>query len=91
VYDFDLRETGPLRSCGYRLPLSSGRKRGLSPIFLFPIFRPKRREQEEAADAAGVHPRHYQKLEEGSDNVTIGTLERLSRGFGVNVRRLFEP
>lgn len=51
----------------------------------------KRWTQEQAAEAAGLHPRHYQKLEEGSVNVTIGTLERLSRGFGVDVRRLFEP
>jgi transcriptional regulator with XRE-family HTH domain len=51
----------------------------------------KRWTQEKAAEAAGLHPRHYQKLEEGSVNVTIGTLERLCRGFGVDVRRLFEP
>jgi transcriptional regulator with XRE-family HTH domain len=51
----------------------------------------KRWTQEQAAEAAGLHPRHYQKLEEGSVNVTIGTLERLSRGFGVDVRRFFEP
>ncbi len=51
----------------------------------------KRWTQEEAAEAAGIHPRHYQKLEEGSVNVTIGTLERLSKGFGVDVRRLFDP
>jgi transcriptional regulator with XRE-family HTH domain len=51
----------------------------------------KRWSQEKAAEAAGVHRRHYQKLEEGSVNVTIGTLERLCRGLGVDVRRLFEP
>jgi transcriptional regulator with XRE-family HTH domain len=51
----------------------------------------KRWTQEQAAEAAGLYPRHYQKLEEGSVNVTIGTLERLSKGFGVDVRRLFEP
>jgi transcriptional regulator with XRE-family HTH domain len=50
----------------------------------------KRWTQEQAAEAAGLHPRHYQKLEEGGVNVTIGTLERLCRGFGVDVRRLFE-
>jgi hypothetical protein len=44
-----------------------------------------------AGRASGLHPWHYQKLEERSVNVTIGTLERLSRGFGVDVRRLFEP
>jgi DNA-binding XRE family transcriptional regulator len=41
----------------------------------------KRWTQEKAAEEAGVYPRHYQKLEEGSVNVTIGTLERLSRGL----------
>jgi transcriptional regulator with XRE-family HTH domain len=51
----------------------------------------KRWTQEQAAEAAGLHSRHYQKLEEGSVNVTIGTLERLSKGFAVDVRRLFEP
>lgn len=42
--------------------------------------------QEQAAETARTHSRHYQKLEEGSVNVTVGTLERLSRGFGVDVR-----
>jgi len=46
----------------------------------------KRWTQEQAAEAAGVHPRHYQKLEEGSVNVTVGTLERLCRAR-VDVRR----
>jgi len=50
----------------------------------------KRWTQEKAAEAAGIHPRHYQKLEEGSVNVTIGTLERLCRAFGIDVRRLFD-
>lgn len=38
-----------------------------------------------------MNPRHYQKLEEGSVNVTLRTLERLSLGFKVDVVRLFEP
>jgi transcriptional regulator with XRE-family HTH domain len=51
----------------------------------------KRWSQERAAEAAGLNARHYQKLEEGSVNVTLGTLERLAKAFGVDVRRLFDP
>jgi transcriptional regulator with XRE-family HTH domain len=47
--------------------------------------------QEKAAEAAGLNPRHYQKIEEGTVNVTINTLERLCRAFGVDVSSLFEP
>ena len=45
--------------------------------------------QERAAELAGLNPRHYQKLEEGTVNVTLRTLERLSRAYGVDVGRLF--
>jgi len=45
--------------------------------------------QERAAEAAEINPRHYQKLEEGSVNATLRTLERLSRAFRVDVRDLF--
>jgi transcriptional regulator with XRE-family HTH domain len=37
-----------------------------------------------------MNPRHYQKIEEGSVNVTINTLERLCAAFGVDVMKLFE-
>jgi transcriptional regulator with XRE-family HTH domain len=47
--------------------------------------------QERAAEAAQIHARHYQKLEEGSVNATLSTLGKLSAAFGVDVRRLFEP
>lgn len=47
--------------------------------------------QEEAAEAADMYVRHYQKLEEGSVNATLRTLERLSSGFGVDIRALFRP
>jgi transcriptional regulator with XRE-family HTH domain len=46
--------------------------------------------QEEAAERSGLNLRHYQKLEQGSVNVTIRTLERLCRGFGVEADRFFE-
>lgn len=45
--------------------------------------------QERAAELAGLNPRHYQKLEEGTVNVTLRTLERLCRAYGVDVGRLF--
>jgi len=45
--------------------------------------------QEHAAEAADMNPRHYQKLEEGSVNVTLHTLERLSKAFGLDVPELF--
>jgi transcriptional regulator with XRE-family HTH domain len=44
--------------------------------------------QEQAAEAATVNPRHYQKIEEGSVNATLATLERLSTAFGVDVTEL---
>lgn len=47
--------------------------------------------QEYVAERAGMNPRHYQKLEEGSVNVTLRTLERLASAFRVDVRDLFEP
>jgi transcriptional regulator with XRE-family HTH domain len=47
--------------------------------------------QEHAAEEAGINPRHLQKVEAGSVNVTLHTLARLSVAFGVDVRRLLEP
>ena len=47
--------------------------------------------QERAAELAGLNPRHYQKLEDGTVNVTLRTLERLCRAYGMDVRRLFTP
>lgn len=44
--------------------------------------------QEQAAEACRLNVRHYQKLEEGSVNTTLRTLERLSLAFGVDVLRL---
>jgi XRE family transcriptional regulator, regulator of sulfur utilization len=45
--------------------------------------------QEQAAEAAGRNPRHYRKIEEGSINATLETIERLCRAFGVDVLELF--
>lgn len=46
--------------------------------------------QEYAAERAGVNSRHYQKLEEGSVNATLETLERLCRAFDLDAPALFE-
>lgn len=46
--------------------------------------------QEEAAEQANLNARHYQKIEDGTVNVTLKTLEQLSRAFGVDVPELFE-
>jgi len=45
--------------------------------------------QESAASAAGLHLRHYQKLEAGEVNVTLRTLDQLCTAFSVDVRELF--
>jgi transcriptional regulator with XRE-family HTH domain len=44
--------------------------------------------QEQAAEAAGLNVRHYQKLEEGSVNTTLRTLDQMARAFGVDVSQL---
>lgn len=46
--------------------------------------------QEQAAEATAIHARHYQKLEEGSVNATLRTLERLCHAFDVDVGELFK-
>lgn len=46
--------------------------------------------QEQAADAASIAARHYQKIEAGSVNLTLATLARLANGFKVGVKRFFE-
>ena len=46
--------------------------------------------QERAADQVGLNARHFQKLEEGSVNVTLRTLEALCVGFGVDAADLFD-
>jgi transcriptional regulator with XRE-family HTH domain len=45
--------------------------------------------QEEAAEKAGLNIRHYQKIEDGSVNVTLKTVDQLAEAFGVDVADLF--
>jgi transcriptional regulator with XRE-family HTH domain len=44
--------------------------------------------QEKAAETAGLNIRHYQKIEEGSVNVTLKTVEQMAEAFGVDVVEL---
>lgn len=46
--------------------------------------------QEQAADAMEIATRHYQKIEAGDVNVTVATLVRVAKAFGVDVKALFE-
>lgn len=46
--------------------------------------------QEQAADAMEIATRHYQKIEAGHVNVTVATLVRVAKAFGVDVKSLFE-
>jgi len=42
-----------------------------------------------AAARAGLHPRHYQKLEAGEANATLETLARIARAYSVDPARLW--
>ena len=41
--------------------------------------------QEKAAERASLNIRHYQKVEDGSVNLTIKSLEQLAMAFGVDL------
>jgi transcriptional regulator with XRE-family HTH domain len=45
--------------------------------------------QEKAAETARLNVRHYQKVEDGSLNATLKTIEQLADAFGVDIRDLF--
>lgn len=46
--------------------------------------------QEQAAEASGIAVRHFQKIEAGDVNVTVGTLVRVAKAFRVPVKALFD-
>ena len=46
--------------------------------------------QEQAAEASGIAVRHFQKIEAGNVNVTVGTLVRVAKAFRVPVKALFD-
>lgn len=39
----------------------------------------------EAAERAGLYPRHWQRIEAGQANVTIETMDKISRALGVDI------
>jgi transcriptional regulator with XRE-family HTH domain len=39
----------------------------------------------------GIHSRHLQKIEVGDTNLSLWSLARLARGFGVDACELLEP
>jgi transcriptional regulator with XRE-family HTH domain len=45
--------------------------------------------QEQAAEKAGVHPKHIVRVEGGAANVTIATLVALSTAYDTRLRDLF--
>ena len=45
--------------------------------------------QEEAAERAGVHAKHLQRIEGGNANVTLATLVALARAYRVAPVKLF--
>jgi transcriptional regulator with XRE-family HTH domain len=45
--------------------------------------------QEQVAEEAGLNIRHYQKVEEGTVNVTLRTVELLAEAFGIDVADMF--
>ena len=45
--------------------------------------------QEEAADHSGFHYKYYQKIESGTVNLTLDSIEKLAKVFGVHPKRLF--
>ena len=47
--------------------------------------------QEDAAERIGIHPKHLQRVELGTANVTFATLVAIAVAFRVPVATLFEP
>jgi len=45
--------------------------------------------QEQAAEASGIAVRHFQKIEAGDVNVTVGTLVGVAKAFRVPLKALF--
>ncbi len=57
---------------------------------LLVVRQAKQWTQEEAAHRIGVHFRHLQKLEYGQANVTLDTLGKLAKGFGLDASDLLK-
>lgn len=46
--------------------------------------------QEQAALNCGLDRTHYQKIEAGKKNLTLSTIEKIAKGFEVQILELFE-
>ena len=46
--------------------------------------------QENAADHAGFHYKYFQKIESGSVNLTLDSIERIAKVFGVSPKKFFK-
>lgn len=46
---------------------------------------------QQIAEAAGIHPSYFAKLERGSGNPSLRTLQRLASGMGMRLKLEFEP
>ncbi|MBI3184621.1 MAG: helix-turn-helix transcriptional regulator [Myxococcales bacterium] len=46
--------------------------------------------QERAAERTGIHPKHLQRIEQGSANATVATLVALAMGYQVPLRTFFD-
>jgi transcriptional regulator with XRE-family HTH domain len=45
--------------------------------------------QEEAGERAGVNPRYYAEVERGQRNISVGSLQKIADGLGVNLEDIF--
>jgi transcriptional regulator with XRE-family HTH domain len=45
--------------------------------------------QEKAAEISGLHYKYYQKVESGKVNLTLDSLEKISRAFNISIKLLF--
>lgn len=46
--------------------------------------------QEEASFRAGLHYKYYQRIESGSVNLTLDSVEKISKAFSVPPKSLFD-
>jgi transcriptional regulator with XRE-family HTH domain len=49
------------------------------------------RSQEALGEDCGLHPGHVGQIERATSDITVGTLERLAAGLGVDPLRLLRP
>lgn len=57
---------------------------------LFALRAARELSQEQAAELMGIHPKHLQRIEIGSANVTVATLVAAALAYRVPLRALFE-